>query len=92
MRGYGIRVRDGTGVVIDTVYVESVDSMPGVDVGAGIRILRGNGIAVRHATVRGTQGPQILVDSVANATIASNNLAGRQRLLLVRWSTATTAR
>ncbi|HEV8381857.1 MAG TPA: right-handed parallel beta-helix repeat-containing protein [Gemmatimonadales bacterium] len=90
VRGFGIRVRDGTSVVIDTVYVESVDSMPGVDVGAGIRIQRGSGITVRHATVRGTQGPEIQVDSSANATIASNDLAGRQRLLLVRWSTGAT--
>jgi len=90
VRGFGIRVRDGTGVVIDSVYVESVDSLPGVDIGAGIRLLRGSGNAVRHATVRGTQGPQILVDSSANATIASNDLAGRQRLVLVRWSTSAT--
>src|SRR5206468_4985158 len=90
VRGFGIRVRDGTGVVIDTVYVESIDSLPGVDIGAGIRLLRGSGNAVRHATVRGTQGPQILVDSSTNATIASNDLAGRQRLVLVRWSTNAT--
>jgi len=90
VRGFGIRVRDGTGVVIDTVYVESVDSSPGVDIGAGIRLLRGSGNAVRHATVRGTQGPQILVDSSTNAMITANDLAGRQRLMLVRWSTGGT--
>jgi hypothetical protein len=90
VKGYGIRIRDGTGVVVDTVYIESVDSMPGVEVGAGIRILRGSGNAVRHATIRGTQGPAILVDSSAAATIAANDLAGRQRLALVRWSTGTT--
>ncbi len=90
VRGYGIRVRDGTGVVIDTVYVESVDSLAGVDVGAGIRLLRGSGNAVRHATIRGTQGPALLVDSSAGATIAANDLAGRQRLALIRWSTGAT--
>ncbi len=90
VRGYGIRVRDGTGVVIDTIYVESVDSLAGVDVGAGIRLLRGSGNAVRHATIRGTQGPALLVDSSAGATIAANDLAGRQRLVLVRWSTGAT--
>src|SRR6266516_575009 len=90
VRGYGIRVRDGTGVVIDTVYVESVDSLAGVDVGAGIRLLRGNGNAVRHATIRGTQGPALLIDSSADATIAANDLAGRQRLALIRWSTGAT--
>jgi len=90
VKGYGIRVRDGTGVVVDTVYIESVDSMPGVEAGAGIRILRGSAIAVRHATIRGTQGPAILVDSSAGATIAANDLAGRQRLALVRWSTGAT--
>src|SRR6266704_171256 len=52
VKGYGIRVRDGTGVVVDTVYIESVDSLPGVEAGAGIRILRGSGNAVRHATIR----------------------------------------
>src|SRR6266571_5305247 len=90
VRGYGIRVRDGTGVVIDTVYVESVDSLAGVDVGAGIRLLRGSGNAVRHATIRGTQGPTLLVDSSAGATIAANDLTGRQRLALIRWSTSAT--
>src|SRR6266545_3063997 len=90
VRGYGIRVRDGAGVVVDTVYIESVDSVPGVEVGAGIRILRGSGNAVRHATIRGTQGPAILVDSSAGATIAANDLAGRQRLALVRWSAGAT--
>ncbi len=90
VRGYGIRVRDGTGVLVDTVYIESVDSLPGVDVGAGIRLLRGSGNAVRHATIRGTQGPAILVDSSAGATLAANDLAGRQRLALVRWSTGAT--
>src|SRR6266568_3537296 len=90
VRGYGIRVRDGTGVVIDTVYVESVDSLAGVDVGAGIRLLRGSGNAVRHATIRGTQGPALLVDSSAGAMIAANDLAGRQRLALIRWSTGAT--
>jgi hypothetical protein len=90
VRGYGIRVSDGAGVVIDTVYVESVDSLPGVDVGAGIRVLRGSGNAVRHATIRGTQGPAVLVDSSPGATIAANDLAGRQRLVLVRGSTGTT--
>ncbi len=84
VRGYGIRVRDGAGVVIDSVYIESVDSMPGVEIGVGIRILRGSGNIVRHATIRGTQGPAILVDSSAGATIASNDLAGRQRLILLR--------
>ena len=90
VRGYGIRVRDGTGVVVDTVYIESVDSMPGMEAGAGIRILRGSGNVVRHATIRGTQGPGILVDSSTGATIAANDLAGRQRLALVRWSTGAT--
>ncbi len=90
VRGYGIRVRDGAGVVIDTVYIESVDSLPGVEVGAGIRLLRGSANAVRHATIRGTQGPAVLVDSSAGATIAANDLAGRQRLVLVRWSTGST--
>ena len=90
VKGYGIRVRDGTGVVVDTVYIESVDSLPGVEAGAGIRILRGSANAVRHATIRGTQGPAILVDSSAGATLAANDLAGRQRLALVRWSTGAT--
>jgi len=90
VRGYGIRVRDGAGVVVDSVYIESVDSMPGVEAGAGIRILRGSGHAVRHATIRGTQGPALLVDSSAGATIAANDLAGRQRLALIRWSTGAT--
>lgn len=90
VRGYGIRVRDGAGVVIDTVYIDTVDSLPGVEVGVGIRLLRGSGNAVRHATIRGTQGPAVLVDSGAGATIAANDLAGRQRLVLVRWSTGTT--
>lgn len=90
VRAYGIRVRDGAGVVIDTVYIESVDSLAGVDVGAGIRFLRGSGNVVRHATIRGTQGPALLVDSSAGATIAANDLAGRQRLVLVRWTTGAT--
>jgi Right handed beta helix region len=90
VRGYGIRVRDGAGVLIDTVLVETVDSMAGVDVGAGIRILRGSSHVVRHATVRGTQGPAILVDSSAGPTIAMNDLAGRQRLVLVRSSNGAT--
>jgi len=40
--------------------------------------------------VRGTQGPQILVDSSPSATLALNDLAGRQRLMFVRASNATT--
>jgi len=90
VRGYGILVRDAAGVTIDSVYVESVDSIAGAEVGAGIRILRGSSNVVRHATVRGTQGPAILVDSTTGATLASNDLAGRQRLLLVRASNAAT--
>lgn len=90
VRGYGIRVRDGQGVAIDSVYIELVDSLPGVDVGAGIRILRGGGNTVRHAQIRGTQGPAILVDTTSGVIVASNNLAGRQRLVLVRSTTGAT--
>jgi len=90
VRGYGIRVRDATGVVVDTVTIQLVDSVPGAEPGAGVRVLRGSGNTVRHATVRGTQGPQILVDSSPSATVALNDLAGRQRLMFVRASNATT--
>jgi len=90
VRGYGIRVRDASGVVVDGVTIETVDSLPGQEPGAGIRVLRGSGHTIRHATVRGTQGPQILVESSPNATLALNDLAGRQRLMLVRSSNGTT--
>lgn len=90
VRGFGIRVRDGAGVTIDSVYVEAVDSLPGVDGGAGIRILRGSSNTVRRSKVRGTQGPAILADSTSGAVLASNDVAGRQRLILVRASTAVT--
>ena len=90
VRGFGIRVREGQGVAIDSVYIESVDSLPGVDVGAGIRIVRGSGNTVRHARIRGTHGPAILVDSTSGAIVASNDVAGRQRLVLVRASTGAT--
>jgi hypothetical protein len=90
VRGYGIRVSNGTGVTIDTVYIESVDSLAGVDVGAGIRIVRGSTNTVRHTTIRGTQGPEILVDSSAGATITANDLAGRQRLVLLHASNGAT--
>ncbi len=90
VRGYGIRVRDASGVVVDRVNVETVDSVLGQEPGAGIRVLRGSGNTVRRATVRGTQGPQILVESSPNATLALNDLAGRQRLMLVRSSNGTT--
>jgi len=90
VRGYGIRVRDATGVVVDSVTIQLVDSVPGAEPGAGVRVLRGSGNTVRHATVRGTQGPQILVDSSPSATVALNDLAGRQRLMFVRASNATT--
>ncbi len=89
VRGYGIRVRDATGVVVDSVTILTVDSISGVEPGAGIRVLRGSGNVVRHATVRGTQGPQILVDSSPSASLALNDLAGRQRLMFVRASNAT---
>src|SRR5216117_2869294 len=62
---------------------------PGLTSGPG-SLLRGSGNAVRHATIRGTQGPALLVDSSAGATIAANDLAGRQRLALIRWSTGAT--
>ena len=90
VRGYGIRVRDGQSVAIDSVYIELVDSLAGVDVGAGIRILRGSGNTVRHATIRGTQGPAILIDSTSSVIVASNDVAGRQRLVLVRATTTAT--
>jgi hypothetical protein len=90
VRGYGIRVRDASGVVVDRVTIETVDSVPGQEPGAGIRVLRGSGNTVRHATVRGTQGPQILVESSPSGTLALNNLAGRQRLMVVRSSNGTT--
>jgi hypothetical protein len=90
VRGFGILIRDGEGVIIDTVYIESVDSQPGVEVGAGIRILRGSGNVVRHATIRGTQGPAVLIDSSSGPSIGFNVLAGRQRLVLVRASTGAT--
>src|SRR5204862_6866419 len=90
VRGYGIRIRDGAGVTVDSVYIESVDSSSG-DVGAGIRILRGSGNTVRHATIRGTQGPAILVDSTSGAILAANDVAARQRPGLVRAGTAATA-
>ena len=89
VRGYGIRVRDATGVVVDSVTIQTVDSVGGVEPGAGIRVLRGSGNVVRHATVRGTQGPQILVDSSPSASLTLNDLAGRQRLMFVRASNAT---
>src|SRR5207247_549853 len=82
----GIRVRDATGVVVDSVTIQTVDSVGGVEPGAGIRVLRGSGNVVRHATVRGTQGPQILVDSSPSASLTLNDLAGRQRLMFVRAS------
>src|SRR5438094_951475 len=85
----GIRVRDATGVVVDSVTIQTVDSVGGVEPGAGIRVLRGSGNVVRHATVRGTQGPQILVDSSPSASLTLNDLAGRQRLMFVRASNAT---
>ncbi len=90
VRGYGVRVRDGQSVAIDSVYIELVDSLAGVDVGAGIRILRGSGNTVRHAKIRGTQGPAILIDSTSSVIVASNDVAGRQRLVLVRASTTAT--
>lgn len=90
VRGYGLRVRDGQSVAIDSVYIEAVDSIGGVEIGAGIRILRGSGHTVRHAKVRGTQGPAILVDSTSGVILASNDLAGRQRLVLLRASTTAT--
>jgi nitrous oxidase accessory protein NosD len=90
VRGYGIRVRDASGVVVDRVTIETVDSVPGQEPGAGIRVLRGSGHTVRRAAVRGTHGPQILVDSSPSATLALNDLAGRQRLMVVRSSNGTT--
>jgi hypothetical protein len=45
---------------------------------------------VRHATIRGTQGPAILIDSTSSVIVASNDVAGRQRLVLVRASTTAT--
>jgi len=90
VRGFGIRVRDATGVLVDSVTVQTVDSVAGDEPGAGIRILRGSGNTVRRATVRGTQGPQILVDSSSGSLLALNDLAGRQRLMLVRTSDGTT--
>jgi nitrous oxidase accessory protein NosD len=90
VRGFGIRVRDASGVLVDSVTVQTVDSVPGSEPGAGIRILRGSGNTVRHTTVRGTQGPQVLVESSPSATLALNDLAGRQQLMLVRSSNGTT--
>ncbi len=90
VRGYGILVRNSAGVLVDSVFIDTIDSIPGSEPGAGVRIVRGSANTVRHATIRGTQGPGIFVDSSAGATLASNDLAGRQRLLLLRASNSAT--
>jgi len=90
VRGYGIRLRDATGVLVDSVTIQMVDSVPGDEPGAGIRVVGGSSNVVRHVTVRGTQGPQILVDSSPGSTLVLNDLAGRQQLMVVRASDGTT--
>ncbi|HEV8305471.1 MAG TPA: Ig-like domain-containing protein [Gemmatimonadales bacterium] len=84
VRGYGIRLRDGAGATIDSVKVQTVDSVAGSEPGAGIRLLRESNARVQRTFVRGTQGPQILADSSPGAAIVGNNLAGRQQLVVVQ--------
>jgi len=84
VRGYGIRVRDGAGATIDSVKVQTVDSVAGNEPGAGIRLLREGNARVQRSYVRGTQGPQVLADSSPGAAIVGNNLAGRQQLVVVQ--------
>jgi len=84
VRGYGIRMRDGAADTVDQVLVQTVDSVPGEEPGAGIRLLRETNARVHGSTVLGTQGPEILADSSPGAMIVGNNLAGRQQLVVIQ--------
>ncbi len=84
VRGYGIRLRDGAADTVDRVTVHTVDSVAGEEPGAGIRLVRETNARVHGSSVRGTQGPQILVDSSPGAVVVGNDLKGRQQLVMIQ--------
>ena len=83
VRGYGVRFERVTQGQVDRVTVIGVDSISGTR-GAGIDIYRGTTNDVRFATIRETQGPGVLLDTAASASIKDSDLAGRTILVRVR--------
>jgi hypothetical protein len=71
VRGYGVRLERATQGQVDRVTVVGVDSIAGTR-GAGIDVYRGSLNTVRFATVRGAQGPAVLLDSTATGSAPSS--------------------
>jgi hypothetical protein len=83
VRGYGVRLERAVQGQVDRVTVTGVDSISGTR-GAGIDVYRGSMTAVRFATVRGAQGPAVLLDSTSGGSVLDSDLAGRTILVRVR--------
>ena len=83
VRGYGVRLERVTQGLVERVTVSGVDSISGTR-GAGIDVYRGSVNDVRFSTVRETQGPGVLLDSTASASLLDSDLAGRSILARVR--------
>lgn len=82
VRAYGIRLTTVSGALVQNDSIVQVDSLTSGG-GAGIEVSGGSSDQVFNNTVRATQGPQILVQSAASASITSNSLAGRHQLVRV---------
>jgi hypothetical protein len=79
VRGYGIRLENASGAIVQAASVRGVDSLPGVAAGAGIEVSGGSGNTARGNVVRATQGPRVLVTGSTGATVFGNDLAGSVR-------------
>jgi hypothetical protein len=71
VRGYGLRLESVSNATVRLLTVIGVDSLPGVEEGAGIKLVSGNGASVKIGIVRGAV-IGVLVTGATNARVDSS--------------------
>ena len=81
VRGYGMKLLNTSNAQVTDDTVWAVDSIPGVEPGAGIHVVGGERNLVQGNVVRYTQGPQIFLDEAEISEIYNNDLRGANQLI-----------
>ena len=74
VQGYGIRLETVAGATVNGVVVRGVDSLPGVEVGAGIKVLASAAAVIRSSVIRGAQVGVLVGDFSSNVRVDSNDV------------------
>lgn len=72
VRGFGVRLEAASNALVSGVSVAGVDSLPGIEEGAGVKILGGNGSGVVLSGVRSAQIGVLIGGLATNARADSN--------------------